>query len=917
MSHHENYSIDIIPYWLKNRHETEDRIANAEGALPHKIFSVDDINEMLKRKGWTGPVLKDKYTEDEIKERRSLYRELHQKYVRRATKSVLAIKRAEKFILAGQQERGEKQCTDNGDRYPEELLYNLDNTEKTDKANAELMQVFIDAANIGNGLRKREQAEAQRKPGENPPEKTEEEKQEEAALDKLLERRDDIEKKFNKYHEDFLDKVSNYPLDDILRHTNDDKYLVNNFDKITDLIRLSIYCENMKSTYEKCRITMPDNVAKTLEKLAPELSIFQTLGMRMDFIDTPYYSELDIDDPVTRDVLGSEMMYDISEGEKDNVHPATHKGDLSLTWSTATGYKLFSLNAETLAAKKMLLEMGVSPDNMMVQYGNRPAEPFLANDDVRSPVDMQAKYDDLIAGRVDHIVIYDKTDPLRTIELPKDLIKNTTVSRAWRDARKNPLPRPVEKAADPGFFKRMAYKIFGKYKEECEPYYAYEKYQKDMKKWFKKTGLQDKSPSRLRQQREQQAETERATAKANAVNNVVNAGPQNQPEKPVAEIGNNQPREKIKIEQPREEIKNEEHKEEQNEEHKEEKNEEHKEEKNENEQNKEEIKIEQPREEIKNEQPKEEIKNEQPREEIKNEQPREEIKIEQPKEEIKNEAHKEEEIKNEQPKEEIMIEEHEEEIKNKQPKEEQNKNEAPKEEQNKEEIKIEEKPKFAPQPEIEDMYYQFSKEENEAMRTWYTSAGAAYENGKFNFVSERNKNIKVPADRKTAIATLGLKGLTYVNNRLKDINIKSATNYMVLTRDMVKAIGVYQMFYDEKGNLKQDEYEKLGKNRKMGDFLSIVEGSTEILTESDLTTKQYAEKLAKKEPIFSKETQNMIMEKYQKKFVKNKPVNADVPAGVPADVPADVSKDPENTVEEKKPSIEEKKPGIEKKKPGM
>ena len=846
-------------------------IVEKEKNLPHKIHSVDEINDLLRRTKWGGPFLTEKFSPQEKEIRKERYEKLHEKLVRAAAKKVLLQKPVAPLIAAGQTERGEPQEKSSKDRYPEDLMFDYSGTDEANKYNAELSQVFIDAKNSGIELSKRENA-AKNNKGTKPREKTQREIEREKRFDKLLDRRGEIERKFNEYHEKLFDRIAGYPIDDIIRNSGDDAYLVENFDKINELTNLSAQIENIKTAYRQAKFPIPDKVKQAMEKLMPELSIFENLGMRMDFMDSPYYEEIDMDDPAAQKVFGSQAVSDLvsdTKEFKDSSHPHTNEYDMARACQNMYAYKLHPLNSEMLAAKSMLLEMGVSLDNMVVQCGNERAKPFLAKDTVRAPIAMGKAYDDLEDGRIDHITIFDKSDPTRMIEIPAGLGKNSPVAKAWREGRKRPLPKPVEK---PGWFKELIHKKFGwhYFKKDFEDY---ERYETEVKQRLKDVGLAEKTPEQRRELQQSRLNPKKENKKE----------PVNQQEVREKENKIDQPKEEIKIDQPKEEIK-----------------------------------IEQPKEEIKIEEHEEEIKNKQPKEE----QNKEEIKIEEHEEEIKNKQPKEE-----QNKEEIMIEEHEEEIKidqpkeeqnkNEAPKEEQNKNEAPKEEQNKEEIKIEEKPKFAPQPEIEDMYYQFSKEENEAMRTWYTSAGAAYENGKFNFVSERNKNIKVPADRKTAIATLGLKGLTYVNNRLKDINIKSATNYMVLTRDMVKAIGVYQMFYDEKGNLKQDEYEKLGKNRKMGDFLSIVEGSTEILTESDLTTKQYAEKLAKKEPIFSKETQNMIMEKYQKKFVKNKPVNADVPAGVPADVPADVSKDPENTVEEKKPSIEEKKPGIEEKKPGM
>ena len=427
-------------------------------SIPVKKFNETLSTAEVSEQKYQGRLLEDKFTKTEKKERAQLGLRLREKMARKAFAYHTSQKNAEGLVEANIDSKYKKTDLRNtGDRYPEDLMYDHSGTEAAAQENAKITALFVNAYNYA------------RTP--------EEEKGEENPY----------EVEFNTLHDKLLRRFEKYErneLNNLLSSDLSDETLVDHFEEIEEAKNFCEQIQNIREAYAKMKIHLPESLERRMNALAPKFRILEKLEQRLGLIDSPYYAEIDPDDPALRDMRGNPVAAEvISYYGKDNPMPPVFNdtADEFSTYLTdaAMAFDSSYYGAENEAIGEMMQKMGAEKGDIMFEIikadGTRTERPFYrpgSKNTVSMPFDMIPQ---LNSGEFTSVRVYDRNDPERELQIPKTDGKNFQFGRMLVGGMEMPEPRPPQPVAEPNGAKRWLNSWFGFFQKDVDKYKKYQR----------------------------------------------------------------------------------------------------------------------------------------------------------------------------------------------------------------------------------------------------------------------------------------------------------------------------------------------------------------------------------------------------------------------------------------------------------
>ena len=437
------------------KYDTVEKALQAYMAVKRKGISIEKINKALNKTAptgekYTGPLLQDKFTKTEKKERAALAVKIREKMARYAISHRMNDKQAVPLIAAYIAEEGSRDKTVSDSRYPEEIMYDFSGTEAAAEKNAKISALFINARNAAGKMSPKDV---------NP-----------------------YAKDFNKAHEELIRRFENYNVDGLLDHELSDAELVENFEIIEECKALCMQVQNIRDTYREMKIPLPESLKMRMNALVPKLRILEKFEQRLGVIDSPYYPEIDPEDPAlaeTEKGVGEEIMFTLDD---DNPVPdelgTGQSSEYAAYAADAAGYNKFYYMAENEAIGEMIQRLGAKKEDIVFEIDGQAAEPFYQRED-NGNYSVSFSHDTipkLNGGTIGHVRIYDRTDPNREMVLPKTNGKHYHFNRALQGKTTIQEPQRPQPVQEPHPVKKWLNSwFFGVFQKEVDDYAKYQK----------------------------------------------------------------------------------------------------------------------------------------------------------------------------------------------------------------------------------------------------------------------------------------------------------------------------------------------------------------------------------------------------------------------------------------------------------
>lgn len=418
-------------------------------SIPIKRFNEELASKRVDGEKYEGPLLQDKFTPTEKKERAALGLKIREKMARYAIARHVSQKQADELLAEKIIKESSKDKTANGDRYPEELMFDLSGKPGAAEKNAEISALFINASD--------------------------------AAIDLKEGEKNPYEKEFNEVHEDLVKEFEAYNVDDLISRNLSDAELIEHFEVIERSKGFCLQVQNIRDCYREMKIDLPPELKKRMDALVPKFRILETYEQRLGVIDSPYYSEIDPEDPalakIEEDVVGDEVVMSLAKEDPQPEEFAVKRGEFFVYSGEAASFNQSYYSAEAYAMGEMLQQMGAKRENIVFEIdGKLSKEPYYQPDTEGINLGVNV-LPGLNSGEIKSLRIFDKTDPTREIKVPKTNEKNYQFNKMLQGKTSLNPPQPPKEVPKPGFFTKLFNSWFGVFQKDID---TYKKYQDDL-----------------------------------------------------------------------------------------------------------------------------------------------------------------------------------------------------------------------------------------------------------------------------------------------------------------------------------------------------------------------------------------------------------------------------------------------------
>lgn len=449
---YQNMLLKVIPSLLKKYGDSKkifDAFMNAE----RKKVSVEKINEKLSTKSvdgnkYEGPLLQEnKFTEEEKAHRAEQYRKVREKMANYAIPHVISAKQAEPLVAEKIIKEKSKGKLSSGDRYPEELMYDISGTPEAAEKNAKISALFINARDVATDL----------KPGEENP----------------------YTHEINDLHKKLVSRCEKINVDHLLDHEPSIDELIDNFELLEECKGLAMQVQNIREAYKQMKIPLPAKLEKRMEALLPKFRILEKYEQKLATVNSPYYPEIDPEDPalltITVDGVAGEVTEELAE---ENSYPedfGMFDSEFSAYYGDVSSYENDYYAVELEAIGEIMQSRGTEKKDIAFEIDGKVFEKPFYRPSGKDIIDLTTdKLSQLQSGEIKSIRVFDKNHPEREIKIPRTVGKDYPFSKMRVGQMHLDAPQRPAAVPKPNFFKRWFNSWFGAFEQECSAYRGYE-----------------------------------------------------------------------------------------------------------------------------------------------------------------------------------------------------------------------------------------------------------------------------------------------------------------------------------------------------------------------------------------------------------------------------------------------------------